>query len=234
MESALDTAPQRDGFDPQNVTRIFVRPVGTPLPLGFLALCGATTAVSAVQLGWVPVGDARTVGLVLLVFAAPLQFLAASFGFLARDPVAGTGMALLSGTWAAVGLSWHTSGAAALSPGLGVILVAAGGCLIVPSFASVPPKVIAALVMVGAASRFAVTGAYELGGGHGVELAAGWLGIALAGLAWYAALALEIESARKKTVLPTLRFGSGKRLLKGSLAEEIAGVHHEAGVRQQL
>lgn len=208
--------------------------MGTPLPLGFLALCGATVVVSGVQLGWIPVNSARTMGLILLVFAAPLQFLAAIYGFWARDPVAGTGMGVLAGTWAAVGATWHASGAASTSPGLGVLLVASAGCLLVPVTASGPRKMVATIVMGGTATRFAVTGVYELFGGSGVKIAAGWVGIALAVLAWYAALALEIESTTKKTVLPTLRFGLGKTVMQGSASEAIGALHHEAGVREEL
>lgn len=230
----MTTPTQPEASAPEGLTRIFLRPIGTPLPLGFLALCGATVVVSGVQLGWIPVASAPTMGLVLLVFAAPLQFLGAIYGFLTRDPVAGTGMGILAGTWAAVGASWHSSGAASPSPGLGVLLVASAGCLLVPAIASVPTKLVATIVMGGAAARFAVTGVYELIGDPGVKAAAGWVGVALAVVAWYAALALEIESTRKKTILPTLRFGRGKAILQGSPSDAIDGVHHEAGVRQEL
>lgn len=219
--------------DPAEVTRIVLRPIATPLPLGFLALCAATTGVSAVQLGWVAMSQAKTIGLVLMVLVAPLQFLAAVYGFLARDPVAGTGMGILSGTWAAVGFSWHTSGAAA-SSGLGVILVVVAANMLIPTVTSVGGKAVAGAVMFLAATRFAVTGAYELGGNSAVKTAAGWLGIALAVLAWYAALALEMEDARHRPLLPTARLGAAKESMTGSLGDQIAAVHHEAGVRQQL
>ena len=34
--------------------RVVLRPLATPLPLGFLALLLATVPLSAVQLGWIP------------------------------------------------------------------------------------------------------------------------------------------------------------------------------------
>lgn len=71
---------------------VTLRPVGNPLPLGFLALAVTTTVFSAVQLGWLPAGQWTVAALTALLFAVPLQALAAVFGFLARDPVAGTGM----------------------------------------------------------------------------------------------------------------------------------------------
>ena len=36
------------------VSRIVLRPIGNPLPLGFLALAVATLSFSALQLGWLP------------------------------------------------------------------------------------------------------------------------------------------------------------------------------------
>lgn len=223
-----------DGLRPDDISRIFLRPIGTPLPLGFLALCGATVVASALQLGWVPASEAKSIALVLVAFVAPLQLLSSVYGFLARDPVAGTGMGVLAGTWAVLGLTWHEHGAASRSPGLGVLLVVAGAAMLVPVAASIPRKAIAGIVMVGAAARFAVTGAFELDGHAAVASAAGWLGVALGAAAWYAAMALEIESARGKAVLPTLRFRGGRRVMRGSLSEELQGVQHEAGVRQQL
>ncbi len=46
----------------------------------------------------------RTAALAALLFAVPLQLVASVFGFLSRDPVAGTGMGVLSGTWAVTGV----------------------------------------------------------------------------------------------------------------------------------
>ena len=33
-------------------TRVVLRPIANPLPLGFLALCAGTLLVSGLQLGW--------------------------------------------------------------------------------------------------------------------------------------------------------------------------------------
>ena len=67
-------------------TRVVLRPLATPLPLGFLALVLATTAFAAVQLGWVLPADGRIAGLVAVAATVPLQLLASVIGFLARDP----------------------------------------------------------------------------------------------------------------------------------------------------
>ncbi|WP_336923498.1 hypothetical protein [Aquipuribacter sp. SD81] len=100
-----DGLRSRAGVPPEELgsTRIVLRPIGTPLPLGFLGLFVATTAFAVLQLDWLPEDQGRLVALGALLFTVPLQALASVFGFLARDPVAGTGMAVLSGTWALVG-----------------------------------------------------------------------------------------------------------------------------------
>ena len=44
-----------------------LRPIGHPLPLGFLGLAAATTVVSGLQLGWYPPTEGHNVALVLRV-----------------------------------------------------------------------------------------------------------------------------------------------------------------------
>jgi uncharacterized protein len=200
--------------------QVVLRPLATPLPLGFLALVLATTAFSAVQLGWVLPTEGRIAGLVAVFATVPLQLIAAVVGFLARDPVAATGMGILTGTWAVVGVATLTSPPGAVSTGLGVFLLAAGLCMLVPAV-SAGAKLVPAAVMGLAGVRFAVTGAYHLTASAGWKTTAGWVGLALAVLALYAALALELEGSHGRTVLPL-----GRR----SPAEP-AG---EPGVRPQL
>ncbi|MGY1803133.1 hypothetical protein ACI78T_07615 [Blastococcus sp. SYSU D00922] len=187
-------------------TRVVLRPLATPLPLGFLALVLATTAFSALQLGWIPPTEGRVAALVAIAATVPLQFLASVMGFLARDPVAATGMGVLTGTWAVVGLTTYTSAPGATSKGLGVLLVTAGVCMLVPAV-SAGGKLVPAAVMGLAGVRFAVTGAHHLTGSAGWKSAAGWVGLALAVLALYAALALELEGSHRRTVLPLGRRG---------------------------
>ncbi len=84
------------------------------------------------------------------------------------------------------------------------------------------------------AVRFRVTAVYEWGAPHAWETAAGAMGIALAALAVYAALAFEVEDQRRETVLPTFRRGSGTLAMTGDLTHQVSRAHHEAGVRKQL
>jgi hypothetical protein len=222
-----------DGATPVG-TRIILRPMATPLPLGFLALALATTVFSAVQLGWIPAAEGRVAGYTALVATVPLQLLTSVVGFLCRDPVAATGMGILSGTWAVTGLATLSSPAGATSAGLGVLLVVAGIAMLVPAGAAVNSKLVPAAVMAVAATRFAVTGIYELTGSAAWKATAGWVGIALACLAVYAAVALELEGTREKTVLPLGRRGPGRAAMAGEGPLEPAKLIEEAGVRPQL
>jgi succinate-acetate transporter protein len=219
--------------NPTYATRVVLRPLASPLPLGFLALAVATVAFATVQLGWIPQSQGRTIALGVLFLTVPLQFLVAILGFLARDPVAATGMGILSGTWAAACLATLTSSPGAASEGLGVILLMSAACLLIPATAA-RHKAIPALVILTSATRFAVTGIAEIDGGTTWMHAAGWVGIALAVLSGYAALALELEGSESRTVLPLGRTGASKSALDGRFGDQVESVATEPGVRQQL
>jgi succinate-acetate transporter protein len=200
--------------------RVVLRPLATPLPLGFLALVLATTTFSALQLGWIPPEQGRVAAITAVAATVPLQLLASVVGFLARDPVAATGMGVLTGTWAVVGLTTYTSPPGATSAGLGVLLVTAGLAMFVPAVSGLA-KLVPAAVMGLAGVRFVVTGIYELAASPTWKSAAGWVGLALAVLALYAALALELEASHGRTILSL-----GRR--------EPVDVAVEPGVRPQL
>ncbi|SEK67684.1 hypothetical protein SAMN04515665_10489 [Blastococcus sp. DSM 46786] len=223
-----------DGAPAAAGTRVVLRPLATPLPLGFLALALATTMFSAVQLGWIDADQGRVAGFTALFLTVPLQLLASVFGFLGRDPVAATGMGVLSGTWAVAGITTLTNPPGAASQGLGVVLLLAGMAMLVPAAAALGSKVVPAAVMALAATRFAVTGVYELTGSAGWEAAAGWVGVALALLALYAAFALELEATRLRTVLPLGRRGAGRSAMVGEGPLHSDDLVREVGVRPQL
>ncbi|MGY1747762.1 GPR1/FUN34/YaaH family transporter [Modestobacter sp. SYSU DS0511] len=224
--------PDREPAPP--ATRVVLRPLATPLPLGFLALALATTVFSAVQLGWVDPDQGRIAAITALAATVPLQLLASVFGFLSRDPVAATGMGVLSGTWAVAGFTTLTLPPGSTSSGLGVLLVAAGLAMLVPAATAVSSKVLPALVMAVAAVRFGTTGVYEMTGSSDWEAVAGWVGIALAAVAFYTALALELEGAQEKTVLPVGRRGPGRSAMDGQGSLDPSALAAEAGVRPQL
>jgi len=65
-----------DGLRPADATRIVLRPLASPLPMGFLALFVASLLVCALQLRWVPVTQGHELALGVLAFAVPLQVIA--------------------------------------------------------------------------------------------------------------------------------------------------------------
>ncbi|MEU8171944.1 hypothetical protein AB0C14_03645 [Microbispora hainanensis] len=215
------------------VARVVPRPMGSPLPLGFLGLAMATTAFAAVELRVVPDAQAHVAALAALLFTAPLQFLVSVLGFLARDPVAGAAMGVLSGTWAVIGADTLTSAPGTPSAALGVVLLTAAAAMLVPALAGLP-KLLAAVVMAISATRFALTGVYELTASPGWRTAAGVAGLVLAVAAYYAALAFELEDAHGRALLPVARLGRARTAMRGGLGDQTKGLEREAGVREQL
>lgn len=216
-----------------HLTRIVLRPTGNPLPLGFMALAVATIGFSSLQLGIVDTAEESTIALAVLVLTVPLQFFVAIIGFGARDPIAGTGMGLVSGVWAMLAVTTLVSPPGSSSPAIGVLLLTAAVAMTVPALAA-RGKLVASAVMVGSALRFSSTGLAELTGVSGWQTLSGVLGIALALLALYAAFAFAFEEAEHPLQLPVGRRGSGRKPLRDDVEEQIEGVAREAGVRQQL
>jgi succinate-acetate transporter protein len=204
-------------------TRVVLRPIANPLPLGFLALAGGTLVVSGLQLGWLQPDEGQDVALILLAFVFPLQLVACVFGYLGRDVVAGTGMGLLSGTWLSIALVTLVSPPGSTSDALGLFLLLAATAMAVPASAAATGKLVPAAVLSTTVLRFAVTGVYELTGSGSWEDVAGIVGLALCAVAVYAALALALEDARHRTLLPVGRRHAGH-----------IGELREAGVREQL
>ena len=222
-----------DQLLPEPARRIVVRPLGNPLPLGFLALMVATVAVAMLQLDVLGPAQGRIVAIGILGLTVPLQLIACVLGFLARDPVAGTGMGVLAGTWALIGFTMLTSPPGVTSPALGVLLLCSAVAMTVPT-AAATGKVAGMLVMGISALRFAVTGIGQLTGSAGWLAASGWIGLALGLIAAYAALAFELEDVRHAPVLPLGRRGQGADTMTGTARDELASLPHEAGVRKQL
>lgn len=173
------------------------------------------------------------VGRIVIVLAVAVQLPGAVFGFLARDPAAGTGMAVVGGTWLAVGVTLALSPAGGTSPGLGVALLAASAALLVPIAAALA-KPVTVLVLSVSALRFALTGVVQLGAPPAWETAAGVVGVVLGVLALYAAMAFELEDVHHRTVLPLGRTGPAHHAMESGLDEQLRGIEQEAGVRQQL
>jgi succinate-acetate transporter protein len=204
-------------------TRVVLRPIANPLPLGFLALAGGTLMVAGLQLAWLKPTEGHDVALILIGFVFPLQLVASLFGYLGRDVVAGTAMGILSGTWLSIGLVTLDAPPGSTSDALGLFLLLAAAAMAVPATAAAGDKLVPAAVLSTTVLRFAVTGIYQLTGSATWEDVAGIVGLALCAVAIYAALALALEDAHHRTVLPVGRRHAGH-----------LGELPEAGIRQQL
>jgi succinate-acetate transporter protein len=213
---------------------VVLRPIASPLALGFGALATATFVMAGLQLGWIRASETTGVALILLAAVAPAQLLASVLGYLARDAVAGTGMATLAGTWAAIGLILLTSPPGSTGHAPGLLLLMAATLMLIPAAGAAMGKVIPAVVMGTTALRFALTGIWELTGDDRWKTASAVVGLVLAVLACYTALAISLEDVAKRSVLPLGRHGRGARAADGDIRDQIAGLAHEPGVRQQL
>jgi succinate-acetate transporter protein len=215
-------------------TRIVLRPLASSLALGFFGLAAATFVVAGLQLGWVAPTEGKQVALCVLAFTVPLQFTASIFGFLSRDGVAATGMGMLSGIWAAVGLVTLTGEPGSRSDALGLFLLIAGFAMWAPASSALASKSIPGLVLATAGLRFILTGIYQLTHSEMWENVAGIVGLALAAIAFYAAYAAEYEDVLKQEWLTLGRHRKGRQAVEGSYAQQVAELAHEPGVRQQL
>jgi succinate-acetate transporter protein len=215
-------------------TRIVLRPLGSPLPLGLLALAPTGLLLSCMQIGAFSLAEGKTVALLVLVFAAPLQLTAAILCFLARDTLGGSALGIFAGAWLASGAVLLSSPPGATSPAFGVFLLAISAAMIVLIASAAGGKAGPAVVMVAGSARFLLAGLYELTDSRGVEHAAAIVGFVLAGSAIYTALATALEDVHGASKLPIGRRGRAAAAIRGDMADQLAGLEHEAGVRQQL
>jgi hypothetical protein len=88
--------------------------------------------------------------------------------------------------------------------------------------------------MVAGSARFLLAGLYELTASRGVEHAAAIVGFLLVGTAAYTALATMLEDVHGSEKLPLGRRGRAAEAIEGGMADQLRGLEHEAGVRQQL
>jgi succinate-acetate transporter protein len=215
-------------------TRVVLRPIGSPLPLGLLALMCAGLLLSLDQLGTFPADEQKTIALVLLGFVVPLMLVATVFSLLARDTVAGTALGLFAGAWLASGLNFLSATPGETSKVLGVFFLALAASFAVIIVGASFGKAGPAVVVVFGVARFSLAGIYELTNSVGVEHAAAIVGFGLAAAALYSALATEIEDVQGEVKLPMGRRASAREALTGPFDAQLEKLEHEAGVRNQL
>ncbi|MEU3607804.1 GPR1/FUN34/YaaH family transporter [Streptomyces sp. NPDC035033] len=217
--------------DLRSMTRINLRPIASPMPLGFYAVAIASIVVGCFQLGVFEEDAHRAVAFTILP-AFVLQLLVGVLAFGARDVLAATLMACFSGTWLATSLvlAFDPPGGAAV---LGVLNLA------FTVFAGLMASVARAkralwLVLCVAVPRFAVAAAFNLSGAAWLGSLSGALGLVLALAALYAAFALMLEDMRGEQVLPIGRSGPAHHAVEGDLSVQLRNLERAAGVRRTL
>lgn len=213
--------------------RVTLRPIASPLPLGFFAFGIGSFMFSTLELGWIAETQIHPLALILLAFVVPLQLIACIMSFLGRDAGGATALGLFGMTWAAVGFVSLEIPEPTVSA-LGVLLLCLAVVMVTIGAAAVFGKPVFAAVMTLAFARFLSTGMFELGQGTGWERAAGWIGLPLSACALYLASALLIEDVQHRTVLPLFRRGIARLSFESHLGDQVASIEHEAGVRDQL
>lgn len=220
--------------DSLSATRVMLRPVANPLPLGFAGLAGASVTVAGTELGWIHHSGMMLAGVIVLIVAPLLQVIACVFGFLARDAVTATGMGVLAATWASIGAVTATSPPGATSHALGTLLFMSGPVVLVSAAVAATGKRVPAMVMFLTALRFIVTGIYEFIPDAGWKTASGSVGLVVAAAALYGVISLEIEGMLGSALLPTWRVGPGRQAMSRKLSAQVSKVAAEPGVRKQL
>jgi hypothetical protein len=89
-------AMEGDGRRHEHQARIFLRPVGSGLPLGFFSFGIGMLLLGCLAVGWIPVEEQKDVGMILIAFVFPLELLATVFAFLARDTLGATTLGLFT------------------------------------------------------------------------------------------------------------------------------------------
>jgi uncharacterized protein len=214
--------------------RLVVQPYGSGLPLGFLAFGIGMFLFAALDAGWVPATDGKTIGILLATFVFPLELVATIMAFLTRDTGAATSLGLFTTSWLAIGVLTATAKPGVLDPGLAFYLLAFTGAVLVLAIAAAPARPLLTAFLSVAAARAVAAAVYELGGGKGWDTVAGWIAVALFAGALYTALAFLLEDGLGRTVLPLFRVGTARGAIEGDLSEQLRGLADEAGVRQAL
>jgi uncharacterized protein len=217
--------------DLRSMTRIVLRPIGSPMPLGFFTIAIDSVLVSALLWGIIPQSGSRAVA--LIVFPAfVVQLVVAVFAFLGRDSFAATLMLSVATTWLVDALVfWLAPPGAARA--LGIFWIVFAVFLAIMLAGAFPKRALAAVVAV-AVPRFFVSGLAEVTGSHRVAQAGAVLGFLLAAVALYAAFALLWEDTRGRELVPVGRRGPAKYATKGSLAMQLRDIERQAGVRRTL
>ena len=233
MSNVAAEAAERS-VDAADRTRILLRPLASPMPMGFFAFGVGISLTSLLDLGVFAASYSHQVAVLLLAFTAPLQLLAAIFALLARDVGAGTALGVFGATWLATGLGLLLAPPGATSPVTGAFSLYLAVVLLLLAIAASHGKPALAILLGLATLRFLTNGLYQLLAGQLWAHVSGALGMVIAVFSLYGGLSLLLEDSLGRIVLPTGRRGRARESLEGDFTAQLAQLETEAGVRNQL
>lgn len=211
-----------------------MRPIASPLPLGFFAFGLGSVLQSALQFGLIPQADVQNLALLFGAFVFPLEILAALLAYFARESVGATILSIIAFSWLGTAVVTYASAPDPTSPTLGFLYLAIALILVLLGAVGVLGKPLLATVMFLAFFRYGLNGIYELTSSAGLQIPSGIVGCLIFALSLYGGLALALEDVQHRTVLPFGRRGEARDALEGDLGDQVGPVGQEAGVRKQL
>jgi succinate-acetate transporter protein len=215
-------------------TRIFIRPLGSALPLGFLSFGVGMFILGGIGVHSIPAADVKTAGLLIAAFVFPLELIATVIAFLARDTTGATTLGLFAGSWLAVGLVFMNAKPGETSRSLAYFLVYFGALVVLLAIAAMFGKPLIGVLLVLSSARAILAGIYEFTGDKGWETIGGALAFLIAGIALYGGLAFLLEDIHGRAVLPVFRRGEARDAIEGGLGDQLSRLENETGVRSQL
>jgi succinate-acetate transporter protein len=219
-------------FEPPRAA-IVLRPIGSGLPLGFFSFGIGMLILGCQATGWIPVSEQHEGGMLLMSFVFPLELVATIFAFLARDTLGATTLGLFTTSWLAIGWSQLASPPGKTSVTLAVYLFGFAFAALLIAFLSTQGKPFFSALLALATTRMVLSGVFEAGGSTEWYRISGGFGVALAALAMYGGVALGMEDAKQREVLPLFRRGAAAESFEG-LDRQLERLEAEPGVRQQL
>ena len=222
-----------DGRRHRDNTRIILRPLGSGLPLGFFSFAIGMVIAGCQALELIPVDEQRQVGMVLMAFVFPLELLASVFAFLARDTLGATSLGLFTASWLTLGWAAFDSPPGSTSVTVGIYLFAFAVAVLLLASLSTLGRPLFSVLLVLAATRAVLAGAWNVGAPHGLLTVSGVAALVLAAIAMYGGLALGLEDVKQREVLPLFRRGVASEAFEG-YEQQLERLEAEAGVRHAL
>jgi succinate-acetate transporter protein len=212
---------------------VFLQPFAAPSILGLYGFAGATFIVAAHMAGWY--GDNQTflyLAPFCAIFGGVAQFTAGMWAYRVRDGLATAIHGMWGAFWIAFGiLNWgfasgalhHPTGA---FPAFGFWFIALAAITFMGAIAAFAENLglVSVLATLAAGSGCAAAG--QIINSTGFNVAAGWLFVASAILAWYTASALMLEGSFGRPILPVFKMPHAKKAKEFNSGVGEPGVRH--------